>query len=151
MPEQSLLIRSNELIRPLDGRSQGPVPGICCGPAAAEQIERAIEAGMQISEREGGKPPSRKLDGQRHPVKPPNDVDNKSKILMISDEPGPDPLGAVEEQRYGRDALRRAGRAGQREWCQPGSTLGGKPQRFTACGQDGESGAAVEQNLGELS
>ena len=83
---QSLLVVGQQLVGPLDGRAQRAVPVVAAGTATAEQVERAVEAIVQVSQREGGQPACGQLDGQRHAVEPPHDVGHPVPVVRL----GPD-------------------------------------------------------------
>ncbi len=106
--EAHLLGLAEQVVAPLDGRFQGPVPRQPGPAAAGEQPEPVAEPGGQLRHRQRADPGRRELNGQRDAVELAADVSHRRDVLLGQAETGPGQRGTVAEQpdrlRLGRGA-----------------------------------------------
>nr|WP_244529605.1 hypothetical protein [Streptomyces wuyuanensis] len=147
MPEEPLLVRSEEPVRPFERGAERAVAAIGARRAACEQVERALQPAVQVVEGERRQPAGRELDRQRHPVQPVHDPGDGPQFLLGGRRTGPDAAGPVQEEGRRRDlrGILTGLRQGQRR--EPKEMFSGQPEGFAAGRQQGGSGAAGEDRV----
>ena len=131
VPEQPPLFVGQQLVGPFHGRAQRAVPRLAVGRPPPSRSSARSSRGGELGEGERRQPPGGQLDGQRHPVEPSHDLGDERAARPGGGEPGPDPRGAVEKHRDGRDAGQRLGRRARRPaaGAAPGATRTQRPAR----------------------
>ena len=129
---RSLLIE--QLVAPLHGGRQRPLPRRRQPVPAGQQREPVIEAVQQLPHPQRLHPRRRQLDRQRHPVQPRHQPRHPGSGLLIEREMRVGAAGPVGEQRHRlRPAAPLSGvRAGQGQRPQPVPRLPGHRQRLPA-------------------
>ena len=133
-PEYPPLILVEQLIAPVHGRRQRPLPGCRRPVTAGQQHESVIQPLQQLREAQRLGPGRGQLDRQRHPVQPRHDLRHQRARLAGQGERRVGLPGPVGEQRH---RLRPGGpsriiRLGQRQGRQPAACLSRDPDRLPA-------------------
>ena len=147
VPEQALLVVGEQLVRPLQGGPQRPVPGVGAGLAAPRRSSARSSRSCRSDSEKRGQPAGGELDGQWHPVQSPDDVGDQRR----------DRLGRTAPRRTRAARSRNTSTAGdragsvdraprwRRERGEAEDVLGGEPERLPAGGQHLQSRAGREQ------
>ena len=125
------------------------MPRLAAGPPA-EQVERAVEAAVQVGERERRQPSRGELDGQRHPVEAADDVGDQFEVRGRGRRAGAHSAGPVEEHRHGGNLRRLLPGARQRERGQPEGVFGGQAERLAARRQHAQPRAGRQQRADDV-
>ena len=142
--EETLVIRIEEVVRPLDHGGDGAVP-FGPSPPHSQLFEPFGHFGRQLGDGAGAEARRGQFDGQRQPVEPPAQVVDLPPVATVQAEVGISGGGALHEQGDGRRESRFvvAFRDGQRFERDP--VLAGDAEWFTARDQDiDSSGASAE-------
>ena len=126
------------------------MPGVGVRTAAAEQVQRTVETVAEIAQGQGREPPGGEFDGQWHAVEPAHDVGDDLQVGLRRRRPTPDPPGAVDEDRHGRDLPQITVGSGQGQGRQPRAVLGRQAERLPTGGQDREALATGEDQADGL-
>ena len=97
--QQRLLGAVEQRIGPVDGRLQGLLPRQGGTASAGEQPETLVEAVVQAGQGQGAQPGGGELDGQRQPVQPAADREDKRAGLLVEGKASALCLRPVGEQR----------------------------------------------------
>ena len=99
-PEHLPLVVVQQLVAPLDGGCQRPVPPGRQPVPAGQQREPVVQAVQQLRHPQCLHPGRRQLDRQRHPVQPRHDLRHRRPAVPVQREPRVGPPGPVREQRH---------------------------------------------------
>ena len=100
LAEDPLLLFAEQLVTPLNGRRQRPVPG-CRQPVTGhEKPEPVVQAFQQLRHTERFHPSRGQLDRQRHPIQPLHQLGHHRTGLAAQREMRVNPAGPVSEQSH---------------------------------------------------
>ena len=85
-PEQHPLGVGEQLVAPVDGRAQGPLPRVRGPGPGGEQPEPVVEPGGDLGDRQQFHPRRGQFQGQREPVEPAADVRHRGRGDRVEDE-----------------------------------------------------------------
>ena len=137
--------------RPVDRVPQRAVAGVDRGPAALQQVERGVEPGVEVGERQRPDPAGGQLQRQRQAVEAADDVGHHQRVVALEHQVGLAPAGMRQERGDRRDRGDVApARLRHRQRAQPEDVLGGQAQGLARRGEHGQVGAAVDQRGGQL-
>ena len=132
--EHPPLVVVQQLVAPLHGGRQRPVPPGRQPVPAGQQREPVIQAVQQLRHPQCLHPRRRQLDRQRHPVQPRHDLSHRRPAVPVQREPRVGPPGPVREQRHRLRPARAPMifRTGQGQRRQPVPGLPGHRQQLAA-------------------
>jgi hypothetical protein len=99
-PEDALLGFGEQLVAPVHGGIERPLPGRRGPVGADQQPETVIEPVQHRAEAERLDPGGGQLDGERHPVQPLHQPGHDRARLAVQREAGVELTGALDEQRH---------------------------------------------------
>ena len=144
--EQQGVVVGEAAERPGDRVAQRAVAGVGVGSPGLEQVERAVEPGVEVADRERAHPSGRQLEGEGQPVEPPGDVGHEGRVPQIDLQIGLAPAG-VGQERVDRGHAGGHARAllGHRQRPDAHEVLGGQTEGLAGRGEQGHPGAGVHQ------
>ena len=152
--QQDLLGRGEQVMAPVDGGPQRPLPRRRGPVAGTQQREAVAQPGGDLLGGQHAHPGGGQLDGQRHAVQGAADVRHRHRVPLRDREAGPGRRRPVREQlgRLEAGQLRSVpgsvrGRHGERRDLPHGFLR--DPQRLLAGGHDAQFRAARQQALAE--
>jgi hypothetical protein len=142
-----------QIVAPVDGGAEGPVPGHHPAAAGGEEGEDVVQAVPDLLHRQDPYPGRRQLDGQGDAVQGPADLGHHRRVSRGQREPPGHVPGPILEELEGLGpghGLRGIGGIGNRESGDEPRPLAHDPQGLPARGQDGEIRTGGQEGLGRL-
>ncbi len=99
--EEDLLVRLEQLVAPLERRSQRLLSSRRPMAAASEQAETVVEPLRDRRRAERSDAPCGQLERERQPIEPKADAGDVVRVLLVQHEAGRGGCGPVDEERYG--------------------------------------------------
>lgn len=129
-----------EVVAPRQGGSHALVAGWKIASATRQQRQRAIDAGMHITQADHPQSGRRQFDRKWHSIEANTDVAHECAFVVAVDESGIGLACPRREQRH-----RRRGHRVGRQWRQPMLDLDAQPQQCAARREHREQRAAGQQ------
>ena len=132
--EELTILRSEQVVAPVDRRAESLLPRRLVARAAREQLEAALQPGEQRLRREQLRPRGRQLDRQRQTVEADADLRDRRRVRRGDGEVGLHGPSALDEERDGLE-LGEVSRVGHGERRHLELPLAREPERRAARGQ----------------
>ena len=125
--------------------------GIGAAPPGREQVERPVQASLQVDQRQGAQPARGQLECQRQAVEPPHDIAHQRGVVAREHQVGLAPAGMREEGLdRGHAGHVRGALFGHGQRAEAQQVLGGQAQRLAGRRQHGQARAGRDERGGDI-